>query len=93
MIQDNDPVVSQFISVPKESGLNCAAFTAGVVEAILERSQFVRNRAFKHNLSVIVAKSCRPPHLPAYAPPAGTGDGALNAAAQSAVPDDDLHQI
>ena len=43
MIQDNDPVIAQFISVPKElSGLSCAAFTAGVVEAILERSQFVR---------------------------------------------------
>jgi trafficking protein particle complex subunit 5 len=43
MIQDNDPVVGQFISVPRElSSLSCAAFTAGVVDAILERAQFVR---------------------------------------------------
>jgi len=42
LIQDNDPLVNSFISVPKElSQLNCAAFVAGVIEAILERSQFV----------------------------------------------------
>jgi len=59
MIQDNDPVVSQFISVPKESGLNCAAFTAGVVEAILERSQFVRNNAVGRISSAAVTKRVR----------------------------------
>lgn len=37
MIIDNCPLVSQFISVPKEkSQLSCAAFTAGIIEAILD---------------------------------------------------------
>lgn len=37
MIIDNRPLVSQFISVPKEkSQLSCAAFTAGIIEAILD---------------------------------------------------------
>ena len=42
MISDNDPAVTRFISVPKEmSSLNCGAFMAGIVEAILDASQFV----------------------------------------------------
>ncbi|KAF9436895.1 TRAPP subunit trs31 [Entomortierella beljakovae] len=41
MISDNDPVVSKFISVPKDvSQLNCGAFMAGVVEAIMDGCQF-----------------------------------------------------
>lgn len=37
MIIDNCPLVSQFISVPKEkSQLSCAAFIAGIIEAILD---------------------------------------------------------
>lgn len=37
MIIDNCPLVSQFISVPKEkSQLSCAAFTAGIIEAVLD---------------------------------------------------------
>ncbi|KAK9475123.1 NO signaling/Golgi transport ligand-binding domain-containing protein [Dipodascopsis tothii] len=41
MIVDNDPIVNRYISVPKEmSQLNCAAFQAGVVEAVLDSSQF-----------------------------------------------------
>ncbi|KAL1923012.1 uncharacterized protein VTP21DRAFT_9388 [Calcarisporiella thermophila] len=41
MISDNDPLVSKYISVPKElSQLNCNAFVAGVVEAILDGCQF-----------------------------------------------------
>lgn len=36
MIYDNDPVVSRYISIPKDlSQLNCAAFVAGIVEAVL----------------------------------------------------------
>ncbi|KAI2666947.1 Trafficking protein particle complex subunit 5 [Labeo rohita] len=36
-----EPVINAFISVPKEnSTLNCAAFTAGIVEAILTHSGF-----------------------------------------------------
>lgn len=42
MISDNDPVLSRYISVPKElSQLNCNAFVAGIVEAVLDGCQFV----------------------------------------------------
>lgn len=35
MITDNEPLVNQYISVPREmSQLNCAAFVAGVVEGV-----------------------------------------------------------
>eukprot|EP00123_Amoebidium_parasiticum_P001164 comp12212_c1_seq1/m.6982 comp12212_c1_seq1/g.6982 ORF comp12212_c1_seq1/g.6982 comp12212_c1_seq1/m.6982 type:complete len:189 (-) comp12212_c1_seq1:158-724(-) len=41
MISDRDMLVNSYISVPKEmSGLNCAAFVAGVVEAILVGCDF-----------------------------------------------------
>ncbi|KAF9915069.1 TRAPP subunit trs31 [Lobosporangium transversale] len=41
MISDNDPIVSKFISVPKDvSQLNCGAFMAGIVEAIMDGCQF-----------------------------------------------------
>lgn len=40
-IIEKDPVINAYISVPKEnSSLNCAAFTAGIVEAILTHSGF-----------------------------------------------------
>ncbi|MCJ8749479.1 hypothetical protein PDJAM_G00176780 [Pangasius djambal] len=40
-IIEKEPLVNAFISVPKEnSTLNCAAFTAGMVEAILTHSGF-----------------------------------------------------
>ena len=42
MISDNDPILSRYISVPKElSQLNCNAFVAGIVEAVLDGCQFV----------------------------------------------------
>ncbi|KAF9089561.1 TRAPP subunit trs31 [Mortierella sp. GBA35] len=41
MISDNDPMVSKFISIPKDvSQLNCGAFMAGIVEAIMDGCQF-----------------------------------------------------
>ncbi|KAI8369505.1 NO signaling/Golgi transport ligand-binding domain-containing protein [Radiomyces spectabilis] len=41
MISDNDPVLTRYISVPKElSQLNCNAFIAGIVEAVLDGCQF-----------------------------------------------------
>jgi hypothetical protein len=44
MIIDQAPVITQFISVPKElSQLNCAAFAAGVIEAVLDGSLFTAN--------------------------------------------------
>lgn len=42
MISDNEPLLTKFISVPKEfAALNCGAFIAGVVEGILDGAQFV----------------------------------------------------
>ncbi|RDA93037.1 hypothetical protein CP533_0690 [Ophiocordyceps camponoti-saundersi (nom. inval.)] len=41
MIIDNEPLVNQFISVPREmSQLNCAAFVAGVVEGVCDGADF-----------------------------------------------------
>eukprot|EP00160_Parvularia_atlantis_P020528 Unigene8551_Nuclearia_a/m.26186 Unigene8551_Nuclearia_a/g.26186 ORF Unigene8551_Nuclearia_a/g.26186 Unigene8551_Nuclearia_a/m.26186 type:complete len:178 (-) Unigene8551_Nuclearia_a:80-613(-) len=41
LIHDNDPIIAGFVSVPRQMGdFNCNAFTAGVIEAVLERSQF-----------------------------------------------------
>ena len=41
MLIDNEPAVSSYISVPREmSQLNCAAFVAGVMEAVLDGSLF-----------------------------------------------------
>jgi hypothetical protein len=42
MINDNEPLITQYISVPKEiKSLNCGAFTAGIVEAVLDSAGFV----------------------------------------------------
>ncbi|CAG8720327.1 16828_t:CDS:2 [Gigaspora margarita] len=50
MISDNDPLISKYISVPKElSQLNCNAFLAGIVEAILDGAQFP-SRVTAHSL-------------------------------------------
>ena len=41
MIIDNEPLVNQYISVPREmSQLNCAAFAAGVVEGVCDGADF-----------------------------------------------------
>ncbi|KOS17193.1 Trafficking protein particle complex subunit 5 [Escovopsis weberi] len=41
MIIDNEPLVNQYISVPREmSQLNCAAFVAGVVEGVCDGADF-----------------------------------------------------
>jgi hypothetical protein len=41
MITDNDPLVNQYISVPKEmSQLNCAAFVAGIIEGACDAAGF-----------------------------------------------------
>lgn len=41
MIIDNDPLVNQYISVPKEmSQLNCAAFVAGIIEGAADGAGF-----------------------------------------------------
>lgn len=47
MITDNEPLLTKYISVPRESSsLNCGAFVAGLVESVLDASQFV---SFKKN--------------------------------------------
>ncbi|KAG5969123.1 hypothetical protein E4U58_001579 [Claviceps cyperi] len=41
MIIDNEPLVNQYISVPREmSQLNCAAYVAGVVEGVCDGADF-----------------------------------------------------
>ena len=41
MISDNSPTLTQYIAVPREiSQLSCSAYTAGIIEAVLCRSQF-----------------------------------------------------
>ncbi|KAI7867021.1 NO signaling/Golgi transport ligand-binding domain-containing protein [Spinellus fusiger] len=41
MISDNDPILTRYISVPKElSQLNCNAYIAGIIEAVLDGCQF-----------------------------------------------------
>ncbi|CAG8502234.1 14673_t:CDS:2 [Cetraspora pellucida] len=48
--KNNDPLISKYISVPKElSQLNCNAFLAGIVEAILDGAQFP-SRVTAHSL-------------------------------------------
>lgn len=43
MIVDNDPLISRFISTPKElNALNCAAFYCGAIESVLEANGYVR---------------------------------------------------
>ena len=42
MISDNDPVVNQYISVPKEMNqLNCAAYVAGIIEGVCDGTAFM----------------------------------------------------
>lgn len=46
-IEDVEPLVNKFVSVPKDYGsLNCAAFIAGVIHGVLLASGFVRVRAW-----------------------------------------------
>lgn len=41
MIIDNEPLVNQYVSVPREmSQLNCAAFVAGVIEGVCDGAEF-----------------------------------------------------
>jgi len=41
MISDNEPLVNQYISVPKEMNqLNCAAFVAGIIEGTCDGAGF-----------------------------------------------------
>jgi hypothetical protein len=37
---ENSPVVNKFVCLPKENNLNCASFIAGIIEGILNSSDF-----------------------------------------------------
>ena len=44
MISDNEPLVNQYISVPKEMNqLNCAAYVAGVIEGVCDAGALTAN--------------------------------------------------
>lgn len=41
MISDNEPLVNQYISVPRDMNqLNCAAFVAGIIEGVCDAAGF-----------------------------------------------------
>lgn len=45
MIFDNDPLISKFISAPKDlQSLNCAIFYGGMIESILNSSGYVYSK-------------------------------------------------
>ncbi len=44
MIIDNEPIISQFIAVPRDlKQLNCCAFVAGIIEGLLDAAYFQAN--------------------------------------------------
>eukprot|EP01138_Halocafeteria_seosinensis_P016287 gb/GECG01016617.1/.p1 GENE.gb/GECG01016617.1/~~gb/GECG01016617.1/.p1 ORF type:complete len:266 (+),score=27.05 gb/GECG01016617.1/:1-798(+) len=46
MIYDNAPLTNRYISVPKDFGsFNCAVFIGGILQGMLEQSNFVSSRA------------------------------------------------
>lgn len=46
-IIEKEPLVNRFISVPKDKGsLNCATFSAGIIEGVLSNCGFVRLQCF-----------------------------------------------
>jgi trafficking protein particle complex subunit 5 len=50
MIHDNAPMLTRFISVPQSmSQMNCGAFLAGIVEAVLDSSMFFTERVTAHS--------------------------------------------
>lgn len=50
MIIDNDPIISQYISVPRDlKQLNCCAFVAGIIEGLLD-SAFFQANVTAHNV-------------------------------------------
>jgi trafficking protein particle complex subunit 5 len=50
MVHDNAPMITKFISVPQSmSQLNCSAFLAGIIEAILDSTMFFTQRVTAHS--------------------------------------------
>lgn len=56
-IIETEPIVNKYISVPKDKGsLNCATFTAGLIEAVLTNCGFVSYllcSSFKYKLIIL----------------------------------------
>ncbi|KAF2746030.1 trafficking protein particle complex subunit 5 [Sporormia fimetaria CBS 119925] len=51
MLYDNDPMVNQYISLPKEMrGLNCAAFVAGIIEGVCDGAGFPTEGVTAHSV-------------------------------------------
>lgn len=70
MISLNVPPLTQHITVPKDmSSLSCEAFTAGLVEGVLDGLDFVRS--FLPSLSVcLLTARLTSPDLPSFPQPA-----------------------
>lgn len=50
MVYDNAPMITKFISIPQSmSQLNCNAFLAGIIEAILDSTMFFTQRVTAHS--------------------------------------------
>ena len=51
MLYDNDPLVNQYISLPKEMNqLNCAAFVAGIIEGVCDGAGFATEGVSAHSV-------------------------------------------
>lgn len=51
MIYDNAPLTNRYISVPKDFGsFNCAAFVGGILEGMLEQTNFVSASSHTQNM-------------------------------------------
>jgi len=50
MVHDNAPMITKFISIPQSmSQLNCGAFLAGIIEAILDSTMFFTEKVTAHS--------------------------------------------
>ncbi|KAJ1356596.1 hypothetical protein KIN20_014328 [Parelaphostrongylus tenuis] len=55
LLIEKEPVVSTFISVPKDKGmLNCAAFVAGIIQAMLETAVCCSRQVISHVKSQLI---------------------------------------
>jgi len=51
MIIENQPVISKYISTPKDmSGLNCAAFVGGIIQGVLDAAEFTTEKVTAHTV-------------------------------------------
>lgn len=91
MIALNNPILTQHISIPKDmSSLSCEAFTAGVVEGVLDGLDFVRARFFRRSPARLRLTAAPIPLSPSLA--AGKGDGARGADRAAPAPERRPHQ-